>query len=42
MEPGLQQVTFDEGFDAFPMLTNDGKKPGSACEESYTGRLPAG
>jgi Tol biopolymer transport system component len=23
---GLQQITFDEGFDGFPMFTNDGKK----------------
>ena len=23
---GLQQITFDEGFDAFPMFNNDGKK----------------
>jgi len=23
---GLQQITFDEGFDAFPMFSNDGKK----------------
>ena len=23
---GLEQVTFDESFDAFPMFTNDGKK----------------
>jgi Tol biopolymer transport system component len=22
---GLQQITFDEGFDGFPMFTNDGK-----------------
>ena len=23
---GLQQITFDEGFDGFPMFTNDGRK----------------
>jgi Tol biopolymer transport system component len=23
---GMKQITFDEGFDAFPMFTNDGKK----------------
>ena len=23
---GLEQVTFDESFDAFPMFTDDGKK----------------
>ncbi len=23
---GLQQITFDKGFDGFPMFTNDGKK----------------
>ena len=23
---GLQQVTFDEGFDGFPMFTQDGKR----------------
>jgi TolB protein len=23
---GLEQVTFDETFDGFPMFTNDGKK----------------
>jgi Tol biopolymer transport system component len=23
---GLEQITWDEGFDAFPMFSNDGKK----------------